>query len=212
MPKARDFQNLIGKQFNRLTVVAFDGFRQKPSGKRRVQWLCRCECGNTTSVAAPNLKSGNSKSCGCHNLEVARSRATHRSGKSSEYKSWNGLKDRCLNPKSRVFHRYGGRGITVCERWQNSFENFIADMGPKPTAKHSIDRIDNEKGYFPENCKWSNQTEQTRNTRRNRLLTLNGATRCMTEWSEITGLGIGTIWKRKKLGWSDARALTEPLR
>lgn len=118
--------------------------------------------------------------------------------------------DRCENPQNKAFSHYGGRGIAVCARWR-SFKDFLTDAGSRPSPKHSIDRIDNDRGYEPGNVRWATQKEQTRNTRANKLLTFNGETLCMSEWAERTGIGSPTIRTRLVLGWSVADALTRPV-
>lgn len=122
------------------------------------------------------------------------------------------MRQRCNNPEVRAYPRYGGRGIAVCARWL-SFANFLADMGPRPTPAHTVERIDNNGPYAPENCRWADRTEQANNTRKNRHLTLNGATRTLAEWSRATGIGTHTIGARiDRLGWSVEMALTTPTR
>jgi hypothetical protein len=129
-----------------------------------------------------------------------------------EYEIWCGIKKRCSNPQTLAYKNYGGRGITICERWQDSFEAFFADMGPRPSPQHSIERKNNALGYSPNNCIWATATIQGRNKRTNRLLTLHGQTFCLQEWAERTGLSHNTILRRKLLGWSDEKALTTPVR
>jgi hypothetical protein len=131
----------------------------------------------------------------------------HKLGHSSIYKSWWGMRNRCLNVNSIDYKNYGGRGITVCERWLK-FENFFEDMSPKPVGL-TLERINNDKGYSMENCKWATRTEQSRNRRFNRYFTLNGKTQNLTDWSRETGLKVTTIVMRLKYGWSVERALTE---
>lgn len=128
-----------------------------------------------------------------------------------EYIAWLGMKARCLNPRADQFANYGGRGISVCDRWLGSFENFLADMGRRPSVKHSVDRINVNGPYEKHNCRWATLTEQCRNRRRNRLLTFNGATRCLSEWSETLGISVQCIRGRLKAGWSLERALTSPI-
>lgn len=126
------------------------------------------------------------------------------------YNIWGKMIQRCLNPKSSNYQHYGGRGILVCERWLD-FENFYADMGKAP-ASLSLDRIDNEKGYSPDNCRWATGKEQCRNTRRNCHLTLNGTTKTVIEWAEYLGVSPKTLYTRKASGWTDERTLTQPIR
>ncbi len=122
------------------------------------------------------------------------------------------MKQRCYSHNKRNFADYGGRGIMVCERWRNSFENFLADMGPRPTPLHSIDRIDNSLGYDPANCRWATRTEQNRNKRSNRYMTMNGRTMILTDWAIETGIKRETIKERIRRGWTISRALTTPPR
>jgi hypothetical protein len=117
---------------------------------------------------------------------------------------------RCTNPADIGWHRYGGRGITVCTRWRESFADFYADMGNRPVGT-TLDRINNDLGYEPGNCRWSSRTVQARNSRNARMLTFNGQSRSMSEWSELLGLNIGTVWKRLDKGWTVERALSTPI-
>jgi len=156
--------DITGQRFGRLRVL-------KPIEQRyrRYYWLCQCDCGQETTVDGIKLRNGNTRSCGCFRNETTVSRTlTHghskRKGWTQEYRSWTKIFQRCYNPKCKNFHDYGGRGITVCERWLQ-FENFIADMGNKPTPKHSLDRINNDGNYEPGNCRWATHTEQMRNRR-----------------------------------------------
>jgi hypothetical protein len=119
---------------------------------------------------------------------------------------------RCYKPTDHHYPDYGGRGITVCAKWLGSFEAFLADMGEAPTPKHSIDRIDNNVGYSPENCRWASPSEQARNKRNTRMMECNGVTKPLAEWAEITGLTQKQIWSRLRHGWSDSDAITRPLR
>lgn len=203
------FQNLTGNKFERLTVIAYAG-----QNKNKIShWYCRCDCGQVRRVCSYNLKSGITKSCGCLRRESAQKRfSTHGLRSSSEYNTWAGMKNRCLNPSQICYESYGGRGIVVCDRWLNSFENFLEDMGKKPSRNHSIERIDQNGIYEKSNCRWATKKEQARNTRSNRLVTFDGETLCIAEWSERTGLDSRTIFARiDTLGWSIERALTKPL-
>ena len=128
-----------------------------------------------------------------------------------EYRSWQHMKSRCFNPNHKNYLDYGGRGIKVCDLWLN-FENFLADMGLKPTAKYSIDRIDNDGDYCPDNCKWSTQTEQVNNRRSNRLITIDDVTLTIAQWAKKMGFGKKVIGDRLKLGWSEFDAVMTPVR
>jgi hypothetical protein len=118
-----------------------------------------------------------------------------------EYAAWIGMRDRCRNPKSVSFHQYGARGITICDRWFDSFEAFVSDIGPRPSMLHSVDRIDNNKGYCKENCRWATQIEQQNNTRANKTITHDGRTLTIAEWARVTGIFVKTIAYRRRMGW-----------
>lgn len=132
--------------------------------------------------------------------------------KTDEYNAWQHIRSRCYNKNSPAYPEYGGRGITVCDRWLESFENFYADMGPKPSRKHSIDRYpDNDGPYSPSNCRWATRAEQNRNTRQNVILEFNGKRMCLTEWADLLGICKTTLFARiQRDGWSVERALTTP--
>jgi len=155
----------VGERFGRLVVV--EEMEMKRRWQRRV--LVRCDCGTEKGVRLTSLTSGNTKSCGCLQKELIALRGlvhghTARKVITSEYAAWRAMLQRCLNARHRAWRNYGGRGITVCDRWRD-FKNFLADMGHKPSPDHSLDRIDNNAGYSKENCKWSTSSEQNRNRR-----------------------------------------------
>ncbi len=200
-----NFVELHGQTVGRLTFVSYIGI----VGKQRL-WECRCSCGNTTNVTSGRVLSGNTSSCGCARSEyVANKNATHRMSKTREHNSWRSMMARCYNSNDKVFHHYGGRGISVCERW-HKFENFFLDMGSRP-EKMSLDRTDVDGDYCKDNCKWSTQKTQMLNTRRNHHLSFDGETRTISEWSDLVGLEYKVIHSRIQHGWTAERALTEPV-
>lgn len=207
IPSNPRFHDLTGKRFSRLLVTGYAG---------GVKWHCLCDCGRTKAIYSGSLKQGKSTSCGCfHRERMAEILTTH--GNSAgpwtpEYCAWAGMIQRCTNEKCKSYRNYGGRGIRVCERWLQ-FENFLADMGPRPPRK-TLDRFpDNNGNYCPENCRWATWKEQGRNTRKSRMLTWKGETLCLPEWAERTGLHEKTIASRlNQMGWSVERALSTPIR
>lgn len=196
----------IGQKFSRWTVIAESG--RTPSGGRK--WLCQCDCGKENSIAQPTLLKGTSRSCGCLQKDVASRQAkTHGLTGSPEHVAWAAMIQRCENPNNPEFHRYGERGITVCCRWRQSFEAFYADMGPRPSNKHSIDRENNHGNYEPGNCRWTTIDVQTRNTRRNVYLTHQGLTLTVKDWAKHLGISYQALQHRIKRGWTVERALGE---
>ena len=208
MPKRID---LVGQHFGRLTVIEEAG----RTAQGQVLWRCACECGRETRTRGQHLRSGASRSCGCIAREKSAERApslirgnrTHGMSGTPEYESWSAMVQRCTNPSNPAYSDYGGRGVTVCDRWRISFEAFYADMGPRP-AGTSIDRIDVNGTYRPDNCRWATRKQQQRNTRRNRLVVAFGEELPLAEWAERVGIDYGALQGRLDRGWPVERALT----
>ncbi|MCL2598139.1 MAG: hypothetical protein FWD66_10930 [Paludibacter sp.] len=192
--------DLTGKKFSMLMVI-------KEAGRKREEaaWLCKCDCGNTIIVSSYKLRSGHTTSCGCYQKKRASEanikHADNKRGiRTAEYRAWRHMKHRCSNKNNKDFEIYGGRGIKVCERWNNSFENFLADMGRKPSDDYSIDRIDTNGDYTPENCRWATIIEQANNTRRNLYFDYNGEKKTISQIAEIECVTYSTIYIRYRRG------------
>jgi len=210
IPTNLKFHNLTGRTFGEWSVLSFAGKKMK-----RSVWNCQCSCGRKAVVFAQTLKDGRSTSCGhVRNKKTAIRNTTHGKSSTREYRIWKAIHTRCTNTRQETWEDYGGRGITVCDRWlgPNGFLNFLADMGCAPSDSHSIDRIDNDGNYEPGNCRWATPKEQTRNARSNINLEFNGQTRSIGEWSEIVGFPYHTLRSRILRGWTAQKALTTPIR
>lgn len=209
--------DLAGRKFGRWTALERVP-RNTAAKSRSALWLCRCLCGVEKIVNAQSLRTGRSLSCGCLATELRREQAakmraaknTHGYYGSPTHRSWHAMLSRCTYPSVNGYENYGGRGITVCERWKK-FENFLADMGERPPGT-TIERKDNDQGYLPGNCRWATNKEQRRNCRQNRLITFNGRTMCVADWADLIGVGIGVLQNRLVKGWTIERALTQPER
>lgn len=203
-------QNLTGNRYGRWLVIGYAG---KQEAKHH--WLCECECGTIKRVNGESMRRFKSSSCGCYQKERAaaggQKNTTHGLRNAPEYAVWRSMKARCYNPKHMGYPHYGGRGIAVCSRWINSFANFIADMGKRPSPEHSIERTDNNGDYTPNNCRWATPKEQGRNQRSNHLIAFRGETHTISEWAEIAGINHKTLRTRiNTRKWSIEKALTEP--
>ena len=200
-------KDLTGLKFNRPTAL---NKVDDPNG--RDVWLFRCDCGTEKVILRKSVTSGRTKSCRCLSNELAKVRNsshghTRNYSSSKIYEVWCNMRRRCLDPKNKSYKHYGGRGITVCERWLD-FSNFYADMGDPPSPKHTLDRIDNNGGYCPSNCRWADTATQIRNRRTAFLITYNGVTQNLCDWAKQTGILPDTISSRIKLrGWTVGQAL-----
>lgn len=192
---------MVNRVFGEWAVLAYSH-----SKGGRIFWLCRCSCGTTKPVSRKHLQCGASTRCrGCAHRTHG---ATNGRKPRTEYAIWVGIIGRCANPRNRRFKDYGGRGVAVCERWRSSFAAFLADMGPRPSPGHSIDRHPDKNGnYEPGNCRWATSVEQNRNRRDNRFITAFGKTRCVAEWAELLGIKRTLIKDRLRRGWAPERAL-----
>ena len=201
----------VGDKQGYLTVI---GKEERHLWKyAQTTWLCVCDCGSKVSVGNGNLKSGSTVSCGCQKGALnGHAHRTHGLTKTPEYKAWQSMHQRVLNRNCRNYKNYGERGIRTSDEWV-SFEQFLLDMGPKPSSLHSLDRIDNEGPYSKENCRWSTAKEQSRNRRVTVFITVEGQERPAAEWCEIYGVTYSTYTSRvHALGWDKVRAVTTPIR
>ena len=204
--------DLTARRFGRLTAIS-----RSCNINGRVAWLCRCDCGVETTVIGNKLQQGRTVSCGCRRRDilnnmsnVGKSNATHKGTGTPEFRTWTGMKTRCFNVRSQDYEQYGGRGITVCDRWL-SFETFLADLGPRPTPQHSIDRINNDGNYEPGNCRWATKKEQSRNQSTSRILSLNGRSQSVAAWAEEVGMKADTLRHRLDRGQTLTEALSKPV-
>lgn len=195
--------DLTGKQFGRWLVKEYVG---------KEKWLCICECGNQKIVKGRNLRSGESKSCGClHKEIISRNSTKHGLTNTRIYKAWLNMKSRCYNPNVPKFKNHGGKGITVCNEWLN-FENFCKwSMENGYDAKLTIDRINNELGYGPDNCRWSTYKEQNNNTKQNHIISFNGKSQTIAQWADELGFVYNTLAERIRRGWSIEEAFNHPV-
>lgn len=182
--------DVTGQRFGRLTAIDYN------DGK----WRCQCDCGNVVYRKHQDLIHSKEPSCGCYLKEGIRRK--HGKSNTSIFHIWSNMIRRCHDPKNRAYSNYGGRGIKVCDRWLHSFENFLADMGERPSKEYSIDRIDNSGDYCPENCRWATIKQQANNTRRNINITHNGVSHTLTEWCEILNVDNRKAHRRYQSGLS----------
>ena len=207
------YKDITGKKFGRLLALERVG---KTKHGHSI-WRCLCDCGNIKDVSINSLTMGVTKSCGCLNMEVLhrtgkdKPRATHGMCGTRIYRIWKGMKNRCSNGNTQDYATYGERGITVCDEWENDFSNFYewATQNGYESSK-SIDRIDNDLGYSPANCRWATDAEQANNKSTNLHITWNGVTHTPSQWSEITGIDPATIRRRYHEGWESEDIFTIP--
>lgn len=204
-------EDLTGREFNRWKVLGFAGW----DSTKTALWNCVCKCGTERVVNGRNLKGNKSRSCGCIKAE----KAIERLGKlydgipsvyRREYGIWVNMKQRCNNPNASMYSVYGGRGIKVCDRWNESFDAFLDDLGPVPSDDHSIGRIDNNGDYEPGNCEWQTDDEQYNNKQSSVRIAWNGVTKTATQWSRELGVPTSRIKYRIDKGWNAESALTMP--
>jgi len=196
--------DLIGQRFSRLVVLS----RAQNGCGSKTRFNCLCDCGTQSVVYSSALLRGLTKSCGCWRVEMpSRVFKTHGMRRTAEYRAWCHMKTRCLNPKSRFYHRYGGRGITICQEWIDSFEVFYRDMGPRPSPRHSVERKKGEEGYNPANCCWALPGAQAANRSTVRFIEFNGITDTMAGWSRRSGVSYLKFRRRIMDGWPIERAL-----
>lgn len=185
--------DLSGQRFGKLTAEEYLG---------KGLWRCRCDCGGTSTCLTSNLRKGNSTSCGCYRIK-------HGLSHTPTHHVWREMRNRCTNPKNRAYANYGGRGITVCSEWSD-FARFVEDMGLRPEG-HQLDRIDNNSGYSPTNCRWVLQQENLNNKRTNRILEFRGERLTIAQWAHALGFSYRTLNNRINRGWPVERALTEAI-
>ena len=201
--------DLTGQRFGRLVVIE----RVENDRYGRTRWRCGCDCGNKTIVSSGDLVNGETKSCGCLRERLRSERSTkHGGSKTRLYRIWQNMKTRCYNPKSKYFARYGGRGVIVCDEWCQSFFAFREWALSHGYAEDlTIDRINNNEGYRPDNCRWVTQKKQVRNFSRNKLITYKGQTKPVVEWAEEKQISAKALYYRMQKGWTAAEALETPV-
>lgn len=217
---AHNFKSIAGERFGRLFVERETAYAYLPSGKKIVQYQCRCDCGNTTVVRGNNLKQGTAKSCGCLKVE---NRIKHGLCGVPEHDAWSNAKRRCFSSSCQNFKDYGGRGITMCARWDDSFQDFIEDLGRRPHGL-SLGRISNDghyscgkcwqcvqKGWLL-NCRWETMSQQSNNTRRNVIVEIEGQKKTCTQLANECGIHPQTLAGRLHIGWDADLAVTVKVR
>ena len=198
--------DMSGQTFGRLTVLD-----QANSLQGTIVWLCRCQCGKTVWVRRHNLIIGKTKSCGCWNIDSHSIHGHAKNGiRTPTYRTWEAMHRRCYDPKNKSYTSYGGRGITVCKRWR-TFVNFLHDMGERPANK-TLDRINNDGSYLPENCRWATRAEQVKNVSYNLVVSYKGQRYICADLARKFGLPHRTFTQRIRYGWPVEKAVTTPIR
>jgi len=187
MPK---FNDLTGQTFFRITIID-----RAANSNKKTMWNCICICGKKTIVDSYSLTTGKTKSCGCYRNELT-SKRQKQFGRPLEYEVWSSAKSRCHCVTNIAYKNYGGRGITMCARWRNSFPDFMADMGQRPSPELTLERKNNSKGYCKTNCYWATRESQSRNTRRTHNITYQGKTQCLKDWANELGINYQTLHTR----------------
>lgn len=209
-------KDLSGSRYGSLLVLSFAGWYHTQS-QRYSCWNCQCSCGREKVIRGSDVTSGRIVSCGCHKDSSSKVRLTthgHCPNKvdTKEHRAWVSMKQRCLNPKDFAYHNYGGRGICIHHDWINSFSSFLSHIGLAPTPEHSLDRIDSNGNYEPGNVRWATRHQQCRNRRTNVILTHDGRSMTMQDWSNETGIAPQTMRVRLDRGWSHSECVTIPPR
>ena len=206
--KGPRFIDLTGRRFGRVVVDGPADIVHNPNGQPAQRWQCSCDCGARLVTRGIALRHGHTRSCGCLQKEKAgATRRTHGRSRTPEYRALCAMIERCENPTGPNTHLYYARGITVCDRWRHDFNAFLADMGPRPSPRHSVDRINVNGHYEPGNCRWALPVVQANNSRRNVYLTHDGETMSVAQWADRKGIRRSTAYARVARGWSVDRVL-----
>lgn len=192
MAERLDFNTIKGTTYNYLTIIKEGDVTITSGGNKKRTAICKCKCGIIKKFDISPVINSTVKSCGCYSAKIASERMktrnrTHGMYNTPENNTWQSMKKRCNNKSHISYKHYGGRKIKVCDEWNSSFENFYRDMGERPSEKHSLDRVDNNKGYSKENCRWATKTQQARNQRSNVLIEYKGEKKCLQEWADLLG-------------------------
>ena len=208
------FKDVTGERAGRLTAIAFSGRCKKPGGN--AIWLCKCDCGKFVERPWANVRRSKTPSCGCYVKDrMSNLNKTHGGRNDRLYLVWMDMRRRCTDPRDSNFHNYGMRGITVCDEWQDyaKFREWAHDNGYEDDVAHgkcTIDRIDSDQGYFPQNCRWVDMKTQANNRRNNVLIEHDGETKTVSQWAQKYGVRYGLLRRRLAAGWNFERAIHEP--